>query len=275
MTCKISIITVTSNSALTISKCLNSVESQQYKVEHIIIDNCSIDETLEIIKSYSYIDKVVSEADHGIYYAMNKGIAMATGDVIGILNSDDFFVCNSVIEKVSEIFKDERIDSCYSDLVYVDPFDNTKITRCWKSGSFNERSFYWGWMPPHPTFFVRRSVYEKYGLFNTDIGTAADYELMLRFLVKRKITTAYIPEVLVIMQDGGISNSSLIKRIKANRMDSSAWKVNGLKPYPWTIFCKPLRKISQFMVFNQQSSVNQLLNWLGFPGNDRSSRKAR
>lgn len=255
MNSKISIITVTCNSAATISKCLNSVESQQHKVEHIIIDNCSTDETLEIVKSYPYIEKIVSEADHGIYDAMNKGIALATGDVIGILNSDDCYVNASVIEKVSDIFNDERIESCYGDLVYVDALDNTKITRYWESGPFDERSFYWGWMPPHPTFFVRRSVYEKYGLFKTDIGTAADYELMLRLLLKHKITTAYIPEVLVKMQDGGISNSSLINRIKVNRLDLSAWKVNGLKPYPWTIFLKPLRKISQFLVFNQKMRI--------------------
>lgn len=263
MSCKISIITVTCNSASTIRKCLNSVESQRCRVEHIIIDNCSTDKTLEIVKSYPYIDKVVSEADHGIYDAMNKGIAMATGDVIGILNSDDFYVSTGVIEKVSGIFDDDRIESCYGDLVYVDPLNHGKITRYWKSGAFHERSFYWGWMPPHPTFFVRRPVYEKYGLFKTDIGTAADYELMLRFLVKQKITTAYIPEVLVTMQDGGISNSSLIKRIKANRMDLSAWKVNGLKPYPWTIFCKPLRKIGQFLMVNQRPSVKNVLYRLG------------
>jgi len=255
MNCKISIITVTCNSASTISTCINSVENQQYKVEHIIIDNCSSDKTLEIVNSYPYIEKVVSEADHGIYDAMNKGIALATGDVVGILNSDDCYVSANVIEKVSRIFDDERIDSCYGDLVYVDALDNTKITRSWKSGSFNARSFYWGWMPPHPTFFVRRSVYEKFGLFRTDIGTAADYELMLRFLLKHKITTAYIPEVMVIMQDGGISNSSLLKRIKANRMDLSAWHTNGLKPYPWTIFFKPLRKTGQFLVLNKLISA--------------------
>jgi glycosyltransferase involved in cell wall biosynthesis len=258
MNCKISIITVTCNSASTIGKCLDSVISQKHNLEHIIIDNCSTDETLEIIKSYPYIKKVVSEADHGIYDAMNKGIALATGDVVGILNSDDCYVSANVIEKVSEIFKDERMESCYGDLIYVDALDNTKITRYWQSGSFNERSFYWGWMPPHPTFFVRRSVYEKYGLFKTDIGTAADYELMLRFLLKHKITTAYIPEVLVKMQDDGISNSSLIYRIKVNRLDLSAWKVNGLKPYPWTIFLKPLRKIGQFLVLNQLSFSRKL-----------------
>jgi glycosyltransferase involved in cell wall biosynthesis len=263
MNCKISIITVTYNSASTISKCLNSVVSQKHNVEHIIIDNCSTDATLEIIKSYPYIKKVVSEKDHGIYDAMNKGIALASGDVIGILNSDDCYVDANVIDKVSGIFNDGRIASCYGDLVYVDALDDTKITRYWQSGSFKEQSFYWGWMPPHPTFFVRRSVYEKYGLFKTDIGTAADYELMLRFLLKHKITTTYIPEVLVKMQDGGISDSSLIYRIKVNRLDLSAWKVNGLKPYPWTIFFKPLRKISQFLVFTQTSSIKELRYKLG------------
>jgi glycosyltransferase involved in cell wall biosynthesis len=255
-----SIITVVFNNADTIAHCLESVNSQSLPVEHIIIDGGSTDGTLQVIERFRpKLARFVSEFDHGIYDAMNKGIALATGDVIGILNSDDCYVSANVIEKISEIFKDERIDSCYADLVYVDPLDKSKIIRRWKSGLYDERSFYWGWMPPHPTFFVRRSVYEKYGLFKTDIGTAADYELMLRFLLKHKITTAYIPEVLVIMQDGGISNSSLLKRIKANRMDLSAWHVNGLKPYPWTIFFKPLRKMGQFLVLNRLSSIRKAI----------------
>jgi glycosyltransferase involved in cell wall biosynthesis len=248
MSCTITIITATFNSASTIQDCLQSVSSQTCQAQHIMIDGGSTDETLQIVKSYPHITTLVSEPDNGIYDAMNKGISLATGDIIGILNSDDFYADSNVLEKVTEVFADPDIHSCYADLVYVDPTDPTKITRNWKSGPFNHRNFYWGWMPPHPTFFVRRSVYQKYGLFNLDLGSAADYELMLRFLVKHKITTAYIPEVLVKMRTGGASNASLKKRLLANRMDRKAWEVNRLKPYPWTTYLKPLRKIGQYFV---------------------------
>lgn len=242
----ISIITATFNSASTIGDCLDSVKDHGNAVEHIIIDGGSNDGTLDIVKSYPHIARVISEPDRGIYDAMNKGIALTSGDVIGILNSDDFYADKMVLTKVARVFLNESVDSCYGDLLYVDPVDITKITRIWKSGPFHKENFYWGWMPPHPTFFVRRHIYEKYGMFNTDLGSAADYELMLRFLVKHKISMGYIPEVLVKMRAGGASNVSLRNRLKANRMDRYAWIVNGLKPYPWTTYLKPLRKIGQF-----------------------------
>ena len=132
------------------------------------------------------------------------------------------------------------------DLVYVDANDTDRVVRYWRLGDFALHKFYWGWMPPHPTFFVRREVYEKYGLFNDDLGSAADYELMLRFLLKSRISAAYIPEMLVKMRVGGASNASLTKRIKANKMDRRAWEINGLKPYPWTLWMKPLRKVGQY-----------------------------
>jgi len=248
MNSTISVITATFNSATTIHDCLASVVSQRGLIEHIIIDGCSTDDTLELVKSTPNVSRIVSEPDYGIYDAMNKGISLSTGDIVGILNSDDFYADFDVLDRVAEIFKDENIDSCYGDLQYVDAIDTTKVTRDWKAGVFDENSFYWGWMPPHPTFFVRRSVYEKYGLFNLNMGSAADYELMLRFLVKHKIRTAYIPEVLVKMRAGGVSNASLKNRIKANRMDRKAWEVNGLKPFPWTIYMKPLRKLGQYFI---------------------------
>ena len=248
MSCRITIITATFNSAPTMADCLNSVKSQAGHIEHIIIDGASNDGTHEIIKSYSHVSKIVSDGDRGIYDAMNKGIFLATGEVIGILNSDDFYADEKVLAKVAEVFDDPAVDSCYGDLVYVDYDDTAKITRRWRSGTFNRRSFYWGWMPPHPTFFVRRRIYEKFGQFNLNLGSAADYELMLRFLVRHKITIAYIPEVLVKMRTGGISNVSLENRLKANGMDRYAWKINGLKPYPWTTILKPVRKIRQFII---------------------------
>lgn len=248
MPATISIITATFNSASTLLDCLSSVASQNIAAEHLIIDGISTDETLAIAKSHAHVSKIISEHDTGIYDAMNKGISQATGDIIGILNSDDFYASKDVLSRVARIFEDEAVDSCYGDLVYVDATDTTRITRNWKSGEFNQRSFLWGWMPPHPTFFVRRAVYEKYGIFNLNLGSAADYELMLRLLVKHRISTAYIPEVLVKMRAGGVSNLSWKNRLKANRMDRYAWSVNGLKPYPWTTYLKPLSKIKQFFV---------------------------
>lgn len=248
MRCRISIITATYNSASTIHDCLESVSSQSLKSQHIIIDGGSTDKTLDIIKSHPHALSLVSEPDRGIYDAMNKGISLASGDIIGILNSDDYYPNNQILEKVCTHFVNASLDSCYGDLHYVDFANTGKVTREWKSGNYSAGSFYWGWMPPHPTFFVRSSVYEKYGMFNLDLGTAADYELMLRFLVKFKITTCYIPEVLVKMRVGGTSNVSFKNRLKANRMDRKAWQVNGLVPYPWTTYFKPLRKLGQFFV---------------------------
>ena len=248
MTTNISLITATYNSASFLQDCLDSVQSQSSSVEHIIIDGGSTDTTLEIVSYYPQITKIISEPDRGIYDAMNKGIALANCEVIGILNSDDFYADEHVLEKVSAAFADPAIDTCYADLDYVAADDTTKVTRRWKSGTYRKKSFYWGWMPPHPTFFVRSSIYEKYGMFNLSLGSAADYELMLRFLVKHKITSVYIPDVLVKMRSGGVSNSSLRNRLKANRMDRRAWEINGLKPYPWTICMKPLRKLGQFWV---------------------------
>jgi glycosyltransferase len=182
---------------------------------------------------------------------MNKGIGLATGEVVGILNADDFYASPLVLEKVGRIFEDPSVMSCYGDLEYVRECSGAPtgftVVRYWKSGPFSPDSFYWGWMPPHPTFFVRRSVYERCGVFNTEIGSATDYELMLRLLLKERITTAYIPETLVRMRVGGASNESLQARLKANRMDRRAWEVNGLKPYPWTTVMKPLRKVLQWV----------------------------
>jgi len=245
---KISIITATWNSAATIENAILSVASQGYPdLEHIIVDGNSSDATLPtIFRHADKVDKLISEPDHGIYDAMNKGISVATGDVIGILNSDDFYAHPHVLEKVADVFSDETIQTCYGDLIYVDPADVTRITRYWRSGSHRPRSFYQGWMPPHPTFFVRRSVYETYGNFNLSLGTAADYELTLRLLLKYGVSTTYIPEVLVHMRAGGASNASLKSRLATIRMANLSWQVNSLKPLPWTLTFRLLSKLIQY-----------------------------
>lgn len=250
MNISISIITATFNAAETIRDCLDSVRNQVYQpVEHIIVDGGSTDKTLAIIDEHkSNVTRILSEPDNGMYDAMNKGIKLATGDIIGIINADDYYANDKVLDKVARIFENPEIDSCYGDIVYVDPKDTKRIVRYWKAGNFTEKSFYRGWMPPHPTFFARKSLYDKYGGFRLDISTSADYELMLRFLLKHGRNSTYIPEVLVHMRGGGVSDFSLKNRIAANRMDRAAWTANDLKPYPWTLPMKPLSKIGQWLV---------------------------
>ena len=245
---RISIITATFNSAATISDTMKSVEEQDYPhIEHIVVDGQSDDDTVRIVRTYPHTATLISEKDAGIYDAMNKGIRAATGEVVGILNSDDIYTDRHVISRVAKVFQDSEIQACYGDLEYVDANNTERVTRKWKAGLYKPGSFYWGWMPPHPTFFVRRKVYEKLGLFETSLRSAADYEMMLRILEKNKMKVAYIPKFLVKMRRGGMSNASFKNRIRANREDRQAWHINGLKPYIFTLYLKPLRKITQFI----------------------------
>lgn len=247
---KLSIITVCLNNRSTIGDTISSVLSQSCKdLEYIIIDGGSNDGTLAVIEPYrQQLAAVISEPDTGIYDAMNKGIALAGGEIIGILNADDTYTDHRVLERVVQAFGDASVDACYGDLVYVDASGRT--VRSWKAGVYIRRSMYAGWMPPHPTFFVRRSCYERFGGYRTDMGTSADYELMLRYLLCHSITPIYLPEVLVRMRIGGSSNSSIVHRLKAHLMDWKAWRVNALWPYPWTIPLKPLQKLGQWAVRN-------------------------
>ena len=243
---KVSIITATYNSAATIADTVRSVQQQTYPdIEHIFIDGLSKDETVTIIRSL-HNGPVVSEKDKGIYDAMNKGIRYACGEIVGILNSDDFYPSATVIEKVVELFKITACDIVYGDLLYVDGTDTTKIKRRWISGAYKPNSFLYGWMPPHPTFFIRKECYEKFGMFNLNLGSAADYELMLRMLYRHRLKAAYLPEEVVHMRTGGVSNQTLQNRLLANRNDRLAWKVNDMRPYFFTLYLKPLRKIVQF-----------------------------
>ena len=246
---KISIITVCFNSEDTIESTIQSVLNQDYKnIEYILVDGKSTDKTISIIDKYkSRLFKIISEKDEGIYFAINKGIRAATGDVVGILHADDFYADEKIISRVVKEFSEKKTDSVYGDLQYVSRNNPQKIFRSWKSCPYHSKLFLKGWMPPHPAFFVKRKYYEQFGFFNTSFTISADYELMLRFLYKHKITSSYIPEVLVKMRTGGKSNVSIKNRLKANREDLLAWKINGLKPSLFTLVLKPLSKLWQFI----------------------------
>lgn len=208
---KISIITVVWNNKETIKDAIDSVLNQKYNnIEYIIVDGASNDGTVEIVESYGEkINKFVSEKDNGLYDAMNKGLALVTGDIVGILNSDDFYIDEFVIEKVVKEFEEKQVDSVYADLVFVKPENLDKTIRYYDSSYFTPDRFAYGWMPAHPTFFVKREIYEKYGMFRTDYKIAADYELLTRFLGKNKISCSYINKVIVKMRIGGASTSGI------------------------------------------------------------------
>ena len=301
---KVSLITVSYNSARTIADTIASVQQQTYKdIEYIVVDGNSSDGTVEIVKrfvdamqgrsegamqdsskdvtqdasqdsskdvsqdamqdsskdvsqdasqdsskdaSQGVVTKFLCERDKGIYDAMNKGLALATGDIIGVLNSDDFYCSNDVIENVVRAFEENETDCLYGDLNYVDPIDTSKIVRKWRSGAYLRENFLKGWMPPHPTFFVKKSCYDSFGTFDTQFKSAADYELMLRFLFKESCSGQYLPKVMIHMRAGGVSNVSLKNRIRANKEDRLAWKINGLKPKWFTLLRKPLSKLTQY-----------------------------
>jgi glycosyltransferase involved in cell wall biosynthesis len=216
---KISIVTATYNSALFVSYCLDSVKLQKYEnIEHIIIDGASTDKTLSLLNARrDQIQVLVSEKDKGIYDAMNKGINLAKGDIIGFLNSDDIYANNNILSKVASLFNNNpTLEACYADLVYTNKFDTSKNIRYWKSNQFIPGSFSKGWCPPHPTFFVRRTVYERLGIFNLNYSISADVELMMRFIEVNKINICYVPEVWVKMRMGGLSNSNLKNIFKQN-----------------------------------------------------------
>ena len=228
---KISLITVCFNSSKTIKETFESVARQDYSdLEYIVIDAQSTDGTLDFIEEYqSIISKAISEPDRGIYDAMNKGIQLATGDVIGFINADDVLATPGVIKQVVDCFAKGEIDACYADLEYVDQFDLDKIVRYWKSSAFKQGLFSRGWAPPHPTFYVKKAVYDKYGVFSLDYKMGNDIELMLRFLEKYQIKSLYVPQTWVKMRLGGVSNQSIRNIILQNKEIIKAARDNGLQ----------------------------------------------
>ncbi len=245
---KVSIITVTFNSEKYLADCINSVARQNYKdIEHIIIDGKSTDGTLKIIRKNSkYISYWISETDRGMYDAINKGLKMATGDIVGILNSDDMFASADAVRSIVDCFESSNTDSVYGDLVYVDATDTQKVIRYWKGISYKRSRFRYGWMPAHPTFYIRRELIDQYGLYENHYFTAADYEFMARYLFLHKVSSQYIDAMLVKMRSGGISNVTLKSRFRANRRDFLAMKKNKI-PFSFAVsILKPLIKIPQF-----------------------------
>lgn len=247
---KVSIITIAFNSADTIEDTIKSVASQDYPdIEYIVIDGASKDDTIKIIEKHKdAIASAISEPDKGIYDAMNKGVRAATGDIIGILNSDDFYADQNVISDVVKAFTaSPEAQALYADLVYVNREDITKVVRYWEAGNYKREKFRKGWMPPHPTFFVRRQQYEQLGLYSLELKSAADYELMLRFLYKHELKCIYLNRVITRMRLGGESNITVKNRLRANKEDRQAWTMNGLKPAWYTLTLKPISKIGQFV----------------------------
>jgi glycosyltransferase involved in cell wall biosynthesis len=245
---KVTIITATYNAAAYLSDCIESVMRQDYAdIEHIIIDGKSTDGTVKIIRQYE--DKIsswISETDRGMYDAINKGMQMATGDVVGILNSDDMFESDDVISSIVACFKQHEVDAVYADLEFVDREDTNRVIRIWKGKPYKRNRFKFGWMPAHPTFYIKRSLVATYGGYENHYYSAADYEFMARYLYQFKISAHYLPKLVVKMRMGGQSNRNIAQRLRANRRDYLAMKRNKI-PLPFLVsILKPLGKIHQW-----------------------------
>ena len=246
---RISIITACLNSVGTIADTLSSVASQRsVEVEHIVVDGGSRDGTLEVIRRHPWKPaKIISERDDGVYYAMNKGLELATGEVIGFLNADDFYADDTVLEDVARVLEEPTVDACYGDLVYVAADDVARSVRYWKSTEYKPGLCLTGWMPAHPTFYARKRVYDELGGFDCTFRRQSDFELTTRFLEVHKIRCTYVPRVLVKMRTGGISNRSAIGVIKGNFEAYAALRRLGFRVPPWFVIRKVLSRLPQFL----------------------------
>ncbi|MBX3466759.1 MAG: glycosyltransferase [Planctomycetes bacterium] len=244
---RISVVTAVLDRASVVAGCLRSVLEQSHPdVEHVIIDGGSRDGTLDVIRANdSRVGRLISEPDGGLYEAINKGIAAATGDVVGILGADDVYAAPTTLARVVEAFEATGVESCFGDLVYVGA-DGRRVVRTWRSSPFRPGLFLRGWMPPHTTFFVRRDVYAKLGGYDPRLRIAADYELMLRYLERARVSSTYLPEVLVRMRVGGASNAPR-NLLRKSAEDCLALLKNGYLSAPLVVACKNLRKIPQLL----------------------------
>ncbi|MFW8602471.1 glycosyltransferase family 2 protein [Desulfobacterota bacterium M19] len=247
---KVSIITVCYNAEITIGDTIRSVASQDYDdIEYIIVDGGSTDGTCDVIKRYGKnITTWISEPDEGIYDAMNKGISMASGDIIGILNADDFYVDSHIISTVVSEFKQKQVDSVFADLVVVDQHNSNKVVRYYRANHFTPSKFAYGWMPPHPTFFVKKSCYDELGLYKIDYEIAADYELLIRFLAVAGVSYSYIPKVLIKMRAGGVSSQSIKSNLTLNKEIIRACRENGISTNMFKVLSKYPRKFMEMIL---------------------------
>lgn len=246
---KVSIITVVFNGEKYIQDCIRSVLAQDYSnIEYIIIDGASTDHTLSIINTYKdQIHHLISEKDQGIYDALNKGISLAGGDIIGILNADDMLASSTVVSNIVTKFAEESVDGVYGNLNYIDANHPQNIIRNWISKQHQIKDFNKGWMPAHPTLYLKKSLFKNYGSYSLNYGTAGDYELMLRFLYRYQIKAVFLDQLIVNMRMGGMSNASIKQRYLAFINDYRAAKNNQIVFPLCAIILKKMVKIGQFL----------------------------
>ena len=248
---KVSLITATYNSESVIRSCLESVAGQTYEhVEHIVVDGKSTDTTVEIVKEFTVSHPYVtwtSESDQGIYDALNKGIEMASGEVIGFVHSDDLLANRDILQEIMDQFRDSDVSGVYGDLKYVDASDTDRTIRYWRSSAFSKSLLHKGWMPPHPTLFLKKELYTKYGRFNTNLKIAADYEFVLRLFQHKDLKFYYLPQVITLMRLGGASNRNLQNIINKSREDLRALRMNNISFPLWVLIQKNISKLPQWL----------------------------
>ena len=259
---KVSIITATFNRAATIKHTLDSLNKQDYPdIEHIIVDGASTDGTLTIINAHKASETIlISEPDNGAFDALNKGLKVATGDIVGFLHSDDFFANDHVISDVVATMKKHKVDSVFGDVAFVSSKNINKTVRYYSSKKFHPGRFEYGFMPAHPTFFTKREYYERFGSFNTKYKIAADFELLVRFLYEQKISYKYMDQLMIYMRTGGLSNANLRSRFVHNREALKACRARGIKTSPFKIMLKVISKIPELFVRPSENGVRKFAN---------------